>query len=135
MDVKRGRSRPTGGKTKRRPWYAREILRLLAALAIALAAGLCGWLLPGVAAHWKDVCGTLILSQTDFEQAFSDLGQVLTEGDLTDALEDWCAAVFAPQAAEDASAADPEAAGDNAGAAESASPEPEGSGNGPTSEA
>lgn len=135
MDVKRRRSRPTGGKAKRRPWYAREILRLLATLAIVLAAGLCGWLLPNVAAQWKDACGTLILSQTDFEQAFSDLGQVLTEGDLTGALEDWCIAVFSPQAAEDGSSATPEAAGNSAGAAESASPEPEGSENGPTSEA
>ncbi len=132
MDVKRERNRFTKGKGTRRPWYAKEILRLLATLAVALTVGLCGWLLPGVAAHWKDACETLILSQTDFEQAFSDLGQMMTDGDLTGALEDWCAAVFAPQTADDAAAS---AAADEGSGAEPESVEPEGDGNGQISEA
>ncbi|MCD8341355.1 MAG: hypothetical protein LUC87_04260 [Clostridiales bacterium] len=130
MDVKRERSRTPKGRAKRRPWYAREVLRLLAALAIALVAGLCGWLLPNAVAHWKAACETLILSQTDFEQAFSDLGQMMTDGDLTGALEDWCAAVFAPQEAEDAAAASSDAAGES-----EAAPEPEGNANAQRSEA
>ncbi len=131
MDVKRERKRFTKGKGTRRPWYAGEILRLLATLAVALAVGLCGWLLPGVATYWKDACETLILSQTDFEQAFSDLGQMMTDGDLTGALEDWCAAVFAPQTADDAASS----AADESSEAEPESVEPEGDGNGQISEA
>ncbi|MCD8143236.1 MAG: hypothetical protein LUD83_08200 [Clostridiales bacterium] len=134
MDVKRERNRIKKGKETRRPWYAREILRLFAALAVVLAVGLCGWLLPNVAAHWKAACETLILSQTDFEQAFSDLGQMMTDGDLTGALEDWCAAVFAPQTADDAAASSAADEGSEA-EPEPVEPEPEGDGNGQISEA
>ncbi len=134
MDVKRERGRFTGGKTKRPPRYTRAILRLLAALAIALAVGLCSWLLPNVTAHWKETCETLILSQTDFEQALSDLGQRMTGGDLTGALENWCAAVFAPQAADGATGTS-DGAEDGTSASESAAPEPEGNGDGRSSDA
>ncbi|MCD7919984.1 MAG: hypothetical protein LUG45_07915 [Clostridiales bacterium] len=135
MDVKRERNRFTKGKGMRRPWYAREILRLLATLAITLVVGLCGWLLPNAVAQWKAACETLILSQTDFEQAFSDLGQMMTDGDLTGALEDWCAAVFSPQEAEDAEAESSDAAGESEAAPEATVPEAEENGNGQISEA
>lgn len=130
MDARRKKDRFRQGSTHRAPWYAGEVLRLLASLAIILTVALCSRLLPTLAASWKAVCGTLVLSQTDFEQAFSDLGRMIADGDLSGAVEDWCAAVFAPQEdgaaaaassnADEESETEPEAATPEAGSADNA---------------
>lgn len=89
-----------GQDMRLRSWYQKEILRLLVAVLVIGAVLSLNLVFPGAAAELREKCASLILADTDLEQSFSDLGAMLTEGDLPGAVEEWCIAVFAPEEAE-----------------------------------
>lgn len=99
METRNGPNRQRSAEASR--WLRVQLWRL--GVVAALVAGVClmEQTMPEKVSALRSACATYLFAEDDLEAQLTALGEQIAEGELPEAVQAWCVAVFAPQQEEE----------------------------------